>query len=177
MWQTFPMHAFHWSTQFPLHVGLPAQALMQACSWLLQVTVQAEASTRVARAAETRTKAAARPNFFRTGTLLQDLDPPAIQGLRIWRTMATSLCAPRAFIYSWMQVPLQLMMWPLQRMLQLSMGPQGVVAQLRTVRLGQRTVVVHAAAVAGWFVVVLAAIRAAASNRTLDSVRIIDSSF
>src|SRR5436305_1648676 len=70
MWQTLPMQAFHWSTQFPAQVGSPAQVAMQACSWFEQATVQAEASTRVARAAETRTKAAARPNFFRTGTLL-----------------------------------------------------------------------------------------------------------
>src|ERR1700710_1105850 len=70
MWQTLPMQAFHWSTQFPAQVVSPEQAVMQACSWFEQATVQAEASTRVARAAETRTKAAARPNFFRTGTLL-----------------------------------------------------------------------------------------------------------
>jgi hypothetical protein len=48
-----------------------------------------------------------------------------------------------------MQEPLQVMTWPLQNMLQLSMPLQGVLGQLRTVRLGQRTVTVHAAAVAG----------------------------
>jgi hypothetical protein len=76
-----------------------------------------------------------------------------------------------------MQLPLQEMTRPLQNMLQLSRGPQLATAQLRTVWLGQCTVVAHAAAVAERVVAELAASRAAASNRTLDSERIIDSSF
>jgi hypothetical protein len=64
----------------------------------------------------------------------------------------------------------------LQNWLQLSIGRQLEVWQMSIEPLGQRTEYGHAAAVAERVVAEWAASRATASNRTLDSVRIIDSS-
>jgi hypothetical protein len=64
----------------------------------------------------------------------------------------------------------------LQNWLQLSIGRQLEVWQMSIEPLGQRTEYGHAAAVAERVVPEWAASRAAASNRTLDSERIIDSS-
>jgi hypothetical protein len=75
-----------------------------------------------------------------------------------------------------MQVPLQRSITLLQKIPQLSRRRQGVLGQLRIWPLGQRKLTVQAAAVAEGVAVEWVATRAAASSRTLDSVRTIDSS-